>query len=61
MNVGQLSIVIYQASGLQASGLLEHHSGLQASATKVVKENELLLALVASPFKVGFASRKSRD
>ncbi|GAB2297499.1 nucleolar protein [Dionaea muscipula] len=57
----KLSIVIYQASGLQASGLLEHHSGLQASATKVVKENELLSALAASPFKAGFASQKSRD
>ncbi|GAB2273219.1 hypothetical protein Dimus_008021 [Dionaea muscipula] len=39
----------------------EHHSGLQASATKVVKENELLSALAASPFKAGFASQKSRD
>ncbi|GAB2276740.1 hypothetical protein Dimus_011457 [Dionaea muscipula] len=34
--------------------------GLQASAAKVVKENELLSAL-ASPFKAGFASQKSRD
>ncbi|GAB2277004.1 hypothetical protein Dimus_011712 [Dionaea muscipula] len=51
----------YIAFNRHISSSLEHHSGLQASATKVVKENELLSALAASPFKAGFASRKSRD
>ncbi|GAB2295111.1 hypothetical protein Dimus_029287, partial [Dionaea muscipula] len=43
------------------SSSLEHHYGLQASATKVVKENELLSALAASLFKASFTSQKSRD
>ncbi|GAB2288678.1 hypothetical protein Dimus_022994, partial [Dionaea muscipula] len=56
----QSSYIKFTRTSFWLSDTIKKLLGLQASAANVVKENELLSAL-ASPFKAGFASRKSRD